>query len=64
MKFKLEISLGSAAFQGDSFARPLEVARILGEVRRKIVNEGMTNGFRQKLFDANGNSVGTAKLVK
>ena len=56
MKVTIDIECDNAAFTG---APELEVERILNELARKVGGEGMKN---IKLYDVNGNSVGTMKV--
>lgn len=63
MKLQIEIEMGNAAFQDNG---PYELARILEDVKRKVFSLGeepLPSGFKEKLFDSNGNTVGKAEVT-
>lgn len=61
-KFKIEIDCDNAAFHDShgSFSPEPELAFIL---TRFVEGIGKNAGLTRKIFDSNGNTVGTAKLV-
>ena len=68
MKFLLNIDCNNAAFGEDDNARAFEVARILQDIRRRLLlvdmrgnygdARGGWTGHFQTIYDANGNDVG------
>ncbi len=56
MKFSLTIKCDNAAFGDSSSEKSWEVARILGEVAKKLEHGEDTGGY---CIDMNGNKVGT-----
>lgn len=69
MKFILDVDLQHAAFMGtenpnDPDARGAEVARILRKLADKLHEYGLRPYADHVLLDANGNTVGHAKVVK
>lgn len=63
MRLRIEIDCSNAAFDGNADARGDEVRRILDGLSDKIRRDGLSLSFRSKLFDSNGNNVGSARTV-
>jgi hypothetical protein len=62
MKFKLEIEMDNAAFDGGA---NWEVGAILHELARNIEDSGdLRVGERISVRDSNGNTVGQAKVTR
>ncbi len=61
MKFKLEIKMDNAAFEGENAL--VELARILTELSTEIdMFSGIHRGWYCNLVDVNGNTVGRAEM--
>lgn len=58
MKVTIEFDTGNAAFEDDWEG---EVAFVLAQAREKLIALGPEEGGR-KLYDSNGNKVGTVKV--
>jgi hypothetical protein len=63
MKVKIEFSCDNAAFDDEYFA--VEVANVLMRCQRKLLGmrAGIDYGSRP-LFDSNGNTIGSVKLIR
>ena len=59
MKLVITINMDNDAFAGNEDTCLCEAARILEEAVAKVRDEG---SFPKKLFDINGNSVGTCSI--
>ncbi len=62
MKFRLSFDTSSDAFGDNPDIRDAEIARILLHLHYKIDNQMPQTRFDFKVFDTNGNAIGTCRL--